>query len=158
MSQQKIFNPFEMWKDFYNQTITNLDENMNVESTSKVMGQVLEMNLLYKKMLNETTERYFEQVNLPTRNDLANISSLIVNVDSKVDDLEDLIEETKSNQLNQAELNLEMIDVKNKIKNLDAKLNLILSLLKKDNEELKTDKLANIQEKAEIKQEQISNK
>lgn len=158
MSQQKIFNPFEMWKDFYNQTSTNLDENMNAESTSKVMGQVLEMNLLYKKMLNETTERYFEQVNLPTRNDLANISSLIVNVDSKVDDLEDLIEETKSNQLNQAELKREMIDVKNKIKNLDAKLNLILSLLKKDNEELKTDKPANIQEKAEIKQEQISNK
>ena len=66
------------------------------------MGQILEMNLLFKKMLDETTERYLEQVNIPTRNDLANISSLIVNVDSKVDDLEELVEETsKSSQPSQ---------------------------------------------------------
>ena len=99
MSQQKSFNPFEMWKDFYNQTSNMIDDNLKDESTSKVMGQVLEMNLLYKKLLNETTEHYFDQVNIPTRNDLASISSLIINVDSKVDDLEDLIEETNSKQL-----------------------------------------------------------
>src|SRR5689334_6235539 len=96
MSQQKNFNPFELWKDYYNQTSNMIDENLKDESTSKVMGQVLEMNLLYKKILNETTEHYFDQINIPTRNDLASISSLIINVDSKVDDLEELIEETKS--------------------------------------------------------------
>lgn len=130
MSQQKNFNPFELWKDYYNQTSNMIDENLKDESTSKVMGQVLEMNLLYKKILNETTEHYFDQINIPTRNDLASISSLIINVDSKVDDLEELIEETKSNQINSAELKREMTDVKNKIKSLDTKLNQIYSLLK----------------------------
>jgi polyhydroxyalkanoic acid synthase PhaR subunit len=138
MSQQKNFNPFEIWRDFYNQTSNTIDENLNDESTSKVMGQVLEMNLLYKKLLNETTERYFDQVNIPTRNDLANISSLIINVEAKVDDLEELIEDTQANQGNQEEvkeLKSEMTDVKNKIKNLDTKLNQILSLLQSNNKE-----------------------
>jgi polyhydroxyalkanoic acid synthase PhaR subunit len=96
------------------------------------MGQVLEMNLLYKKMLDETTEQYFEQVNIPTRTDLSNISALIINVDSKVDDLEDLVEETASNLVSQTELKREMTDVKNKIKTLDNKLNEIINLLTKE--------------------------
>ena len=133
MSQQKSFNPFEMWQDFYNQTSNMIDDNLKDESTSKVMGQVLEMNLLYKKLLNDTTEHYFDQVNIPTRNDLASISSLIINVDSKVDDLEDLIEETNSKQINQVELKRELTDVKNKMKSLDTKMNQILSLLKTNN-------------------------
>ncbi|AZV41418.1 polyhydroxyalkanoic acid synthase subunit PhaR [Peribacillus asahii] len=132
MNQQKNLNPFELWKDLFNQSSTIIDENLKDESTSKVMGQVLEMNLLYKKMLNETTEQYFEQVNIPTRTDLSNISALIINVDSKVDDLEDLVEETASNLVSQAELKREMTDVKNKIKTLDTKLNEIINLLTKE--------------------------
>ena len=132
MSQQKSFNPFEMWKDLYNQTSNMIDENLKDESTSKVMGQVLEMNLLYKKLLNETTEHYFDQVNIPTRNDLASISSLIINVDSKVDDLEELIEDTNS-KINHVELKREVADIKNKMKSLDTKVNQILSLLKTNN-------------------------
>ena len=132
MNQQKNLNPFELWKDFFNQSSNIIDENLKDESTSKVMGQVLEMNLLYKKMLDETTEQYFEQVNIPTRTDLSNISALIINVDSKVDDLEDLVEETASNLVSQTELKREMTDVKNKIKTLDNKLNEIINLLTKE--------------------------
>jgi polyhydroxyalkanoic acid synthase PhaR subunit len=154
MNQEKNFNPFEMWKDFYNQTSTIIDENLKDESTSKVMGQVLEMNLLYKKLLDETTERYFEQMNIPTLNDLSSISSLIINVDSKVDDLEDLIEETKSNQVTQVELKREMTDVKNKIKNLDTKLSQIITLLSTEN----TEKTENKKETAATPKEQVSNK
>ena len=82
-----------MWKDFYDQTSNLLDEKVKEDFPSQGMGQILEMNLLFKKMLDETTESYLESVNIPTRNDLASISSLIVNVDSKVDDLEELVEE-----------------------------------------------------------------
>jgi polyhydroxyalkanoic acid synthase PhaR subunit len=153
MNQEKNFNPFEMWKEFYNQTSTTIDENLKDESTSKVMGQVLEMNLLYKKLLNETTERYFEQMNIPTLNDLSSISSLIINVDSKVDDLEDLIEETKSNQVTQVELKREMTDVKTKIKNLDTKLSQIITLLNTE----KTEKTDSNKETAATPQ-QVSNK
>jgi polyhydroxyalkanoic acid synthase PhaR subunit len=133
MTQQKNFNPMELWKDMYNQSESYwgnvLDEKMKEEYFSEWMGKVLEMNLQVKKILNETTESYLSQVNLPTQNDLSNIATLVVNVDSKVDSLEELIEETSANQVNQAELKREMTRVKNEIKSLDNKLDAILTLL-----------------------------
>jgi polyhydroxyalkanoic acid synthase PhaR subunit len=133
MTQQKNFNPMELWKDMYNQSESYwgnvLDEKMKEEYFSEWMGKVLEMNLQVKKILNETTESYLSQVNLPTQNDLSNIATLVVNVDSKVDSLEELIEETSANQVSQAELKREMTRVKNEIKSLDNKLDEILTLL-----------------------------
>ncbi len=133
MTQQKNFNPLELWKDFYNQSESYwsnvLDEKIKEEYFSEWMGKVLETNLLFKKMLDETTESYLTQVNIPTRNDLSNIASLIINVDSKLDNLEELIEETSTNQVNQVELKREMARVKNDIKSLDSKLDEIFTLL-----------------------------
>jgi polyhydroxyalkanoic acid synthase PhaR subunit len=133
MTQQKNFNPLELWKDFYNQSESYwsnvLDEKMKEEYFSEWMGKVLEMNLQHKKMLNASTESYLTQVNLPTQNDLSNIASLIVNVDSKIDNLEELVEETSANQVNQAELKRDMTRVKNEIKSLDNKLDEILAQL-----------------------------
>jgi polyhydroxyalkanoic acid synthase PhaR subunit len=124
------YNMFEMWKDFYDQSSNLVDQKVKEDFPSQGMGQILEMNLLFKKMLNETTERYLEQVNIPTRNDIANISSLIVNVDSKVDDLEELVEETKENQVSQVELKREVTNLKKEMKSLDGKLEQIITLLK----------------------------
>ncbi|MGM0876338.1 MAG: polyhydroxyalkanoic acid synthase subunit PhaR [Bacillota bacterium] len=148
MTQQKNFNPMDLWKDIYNQSESYwgnvLDEKMKEEYFSEWMGKVLEMNLQVKNMLNETTENYLTQVNLPTRNDLSNIASLVVNVDSKVDNLEELVEETSANQVNQAELKREMTRVKNEIKSLDNKLNEILALLNEKSS------AGNVKETAEI--------
>jgi polyhydroxyalkanoic acid synthase PhaR subunit len=124
------YNMFEMWKDFYDQSSNLVDQKVKEDFPSQGMGQILEMNLLFKKVMNETTERYLEQVNIPTRNDIANISSLIVNVDSKVDDLEELVEETKENQVSQAELKREVTNLKREMKSLDGKLEQIITLLK----------------------------
>lgn len=135
------FNMFEMWKDYYDQTSSLLDDKVKEDFPSQGMGQILEMNLLFKKMLDETTERYLEQVNIPTRNDIAALSSLIVNVDSKVDDLEELLEQFKGNQTgqvggeNQAGLQNELTNVKKDIKDLDNKLTQILTLLKSPSKE-----------------------
>ncbi|HVI20730.1 MAG TPA: hypothetical protein VM660_01615, partial [Bacillus sp. (in: firmicutes)] len=96
------FNMFEMWKDYYDQSSNLVDEKVKEDFPSQGMGQILEMNLLFKKVLDETTENYLESVNIPTRNDIAALSSLIVNVDSKVDDLEELLEEFKEKQPSQA--------------------------------------------------------
>ena len=140
------FNMFEMWKDYYDQSSNLLDEKVKEDFPSQGIGQILEMNLLFKKMLDETTERYLEQVNIPTRNDIAALSSLIVNVDSKVDDLEELLEQFKEKQSsqvggeNQADLQNELTNVKKDIKDLDEKLNQILTLLKSSSKETATAK------------------
>ena len=135
------FNMFEMWKDYYDQSSNLVDEKVKEDFPSQGMGQILEMNLLFKKVLDETTENYLESVNIPTRNDIAALSSLIVNVDSKVDDLEELLEEFKEKQAsqaggeNQADLQSELTNVKKDIKDLDNKVNEILTLLKSSSKE-----------------------
>jgi polyhydroxyalkanoic acid synthase PhaR subunit len=126
------FNLYDAWKDFYFQSSNSFDEKVKEDFPSQGVGQVLEMNLLFKKMLDEMTERYLESVNIPTRNDLASISSLIVNVDSKVDDLEDLVEDLKSSQTNQS-VQRELASVKKDVKSLDQKLNEILTILNSQN-------------------------
>lgn len=122
------FNLYETWKDFYFQSSNTFDEKVKEDFPTQGVGQVLEMNLLFKKMLDEMTENYLESVNIPTRNDLASISSLIINVDSKVDDLEELVEGLASTQPSQS-LQKELTDVKKDVKNLDQKLNEILTIL-----------------------------
>ncbi|WP_338471146.1 polyhydroxyalkanoic acid synthase subunit PhaR [Niallia sp. XMNu-256] len=122
------YNLYDMWKDFYFKTSSSIDEKVTEDFPSQGVGQVLEMNLLFKKMLDEMTERYLESVNIPTRNDLASISSLIVNVDTKVDELEELVEDLKSIESNQS-LQRELASVKKDVKTLDQKLNDILTIL-----------------------------
>ncbi|MCM2532319.1 polyhydroxyalkanoic acid synthase subunit PhaR [Neobacillus pocheonensis] len=124
------YNFYEIWKDFYSQSSNFLDEKVKEEFPSQGLGQILEKNLQFKKMFNETIEQYLEFVNLPTRNDLANIASLIVNIDSKVDDLEELVEESEANQADSTALQHEMGKLKKDMKSLDNKLNQILTLIK----------------------------
>ncbi len=120
---------YEMWKDLYDKSSKLFDEKVKEDFPTQDVGKMLEMDLLFKKMLNETTERYFEQVNIPTRDDISSMSSLIVNVDAKVDDLEELFEDTKANQVSKAEFTHEISNIKSDIKTLDQKLNSILTLL-----------------------------
>lgn len=62
--------------------------------------------------MNETTERYYEFANLPSRNDLAHVSSQIVNIDAKVDDLEEFLQESKDKQEDSKKLQREMTELK----------------------------------------------
>ncbi|MGZ7160547.1 MAG: hypothetical protein ACXVHR_08735 [Methanobacterium sp.] len=121
------FDMSEMWKNYYNQSSTLIDEKMKEQIPPQVIGQLLEMYLLYHKLLNETTERYLEQMNVPTRKDISKIFSLIINVDTKVDDLETLLEEAGSKQLNPAELQFKIENFEKKLESVDAKLNQILT-------------------------------
>ncbi|MGG0239228.1 polyhydroxyalkanoic acid synthase subunit PhaR [Bacillus rhizoplanae] len=128
------FNFYEIWKDYYSRYSKFWDEQVTKEFPAQGIGQMLEMNLQFKKMMNETTERYYEFVNLPSRDDLAHISSQIVNIDAKVDDLEEFVQETKDNQGDSVELKREMANLKKDMKSLDTKLNQIITLLKSPND------------------------
>jgi polyhydroxyalkanoic acid synthase PhaR subunit len=123
------FNFYDMWKDFYSQSSKLFDEKFGNDYPSQGMGQLLEMNLQFKKMIDESTLKYLEFMNVPSRNDIANLSSLIVNVDAKVDDLEERLEEKFDNNEDQISFKTELSNVKKEMKNLDNKLNQILNLL-----------------------------
>jgi polyhydroxyalkanoic acid synthase PhaR subunit len=124
------FNFYDMWKDYYSQTSKLFDEKISKDFPSEGMGQILEMNLQFKKVIDESTLKYLEFMNVPSRNDIANISSLIVNVDAKVDDLEEKLEEKLESQDAQESFKAELTHLKKDMKNLDTKLNQILTMLK----------------------------
>jgi len=124
------FNVFEAWKDLYNQSSNLYDEKIMESFPSQGIGQLLDMNLQFKKFIDETTEKYLELGNLPSRKDLANLSSQIVNVDTKVDSLEELLEDKLESTDNQVSFKSELSELKSEMKNLDKKLNQILSILK----------------------------
>jgi polyhydroxyalkanoic acid synthase PhaR subunit len=124
------FNFYDMWKDYYSQTSKLFDEKISKDFPSEGMGQILEMNLQFKKMIDESTLKYLEFMNVPSRNDIANISSLIVNVDAKVDDLEEKLEEKLDSQDVQESFKTELTHLKKDMKSLDSKLNQILTMLK----------------------------
>ncbi|MEH7484485.1 polyhydroxyalkanoic acid synthase subunit PhaR [Neobacillus drentensis] len=123
------FNFYDMWKDLYSHSSKLFDEKVSNDFPSQGMGQVLEMNLQLKKMIDESTLKYLEFMNVPSRNDIANLSSLIVNVDAKVDDLEERLEENLDNQ-DQELFKVELSNLKKDMKNLDNKMNQIINLLK----------------------------
>lgn len=124
------FNLYETWKEYYSKYSKVLDEKMSKDFLAQWIGQLLEMNLQFKKMGNETTERYFETVNLPTKQDLAHISSQIVNLDAKMDDLEDFVQESVDHQGDMAVMRNDIANLKKDMKSFDNKLNQIITLLK----------------------------
>ena len=130
MSSNNNLNVFEVWKDLYNQSSNFYDEKILESFPSQGIGQILDMNLQFKKFIDETTEKYLELSNMPSRKDLANLSAQIVNIDAKVDSLEELLEDSLEAGNNQVSLEGELTNLKSEMKNLDKKLNQILSLLK----------------------------
>jgi polyhydroxyalkanoic acid synthase PhaR subunit len=124
-----VNNVYEMWKNYYSEFSNLVDDQITKEFPVQAISQIMEMNLQLKKMVNETTERYYEFANLPSKNDLAHVSSQIVNIDAKVDDLEEFMQESKDNQRDAVELQREITNLKKDMKSLDTKLNQILTLL-----------------------------
>jgi polyhydroxyalkanoic acid synthase PhaR subunit len=124
------YNFFELWKDVYSQSSNYFDDKVKESFPSQGIAQMLDMNLQVKKLMDETTERYLQLVNVPSRNDIANLASQIVNVDAKVDSLEELLEEKQDSNGNQGSMQSELTDLKKDMKGFDKKLNEILTLLK----------------------------
>ena len=129
-----VKNFYDMWKNYYSEYSSLLDDQVTKEFPAQAIGQILEMNLQFKKLLNETTERYYEFANLPSRNDLAHVSSQIVNIDAKVDDLEEFLQESKDKQEDSKKLQREMTELKKDMKSLDSKVTQIITLLNSSRE------------------------
>ena len=135
MSEQNTFDPLKMWKEFYDQNEKYWDdfitEKMRTEDFSQFLGKVLEMNMYYKDMMNKTSERTLEEMNMPTKNDIANVASLVINLEAKVDNLEDFIDESSSKQVNQSSMKREITRLKNDMSQLDEKLDHVIDHLSK---------------------------
>lgn len=138
MSKQNPFDPFAMWKDLYDKTESQwsktFDESMRKEDFSEWMGQFLNLYLQYQNMVKQSTENYLAQANMPSRADLSNLASLLVNLEAKVDNLEEMIEEDVSHQISSLNVSREMNRLKTDMKSIDKKLDQLMTLLEKQAE------------------------
>lgn len=139
MSQQTQFDPFKMWKEFYDQSEAQwgkmFDESMHKEDFSEWMGHFLNVYLQYQNMVKQSTEKYLEHANFPSRADISNIASLIVNLETKVEGLEEIVETEVVGKTGNASLSKEIDSLKAEVKSIDDKINQIFELVKKQSEQ-----------------------
>jgi len=153
MSQQMSFDPFKIWKEFYDKSESHFskmfDETMHKEDFSEWMGHFLNLYIQYQNMVKQTTEKYLEAANFPSRADISNLASLIVNLESKVDDLEDIVETGLQGKSNATDVTKEINNLKKNMDKIEGKLDKLLELVKKQEEQfaLVSNETASTQEK-----------
>src|SRR5437016_8502093 len=92
-SSSRPQDPFELWRQIYE---TNerawsavLERTVNNPAFAESTGKILETFLSAQKTVRENMRSYLEQINLPTREDIARLGELIVSLEEKVDQLDD---------------------------------------------------------------------
>ena len=85
--------PFELWRQIYdtNERAWNtiLERTVNNPAFAQSSGKILETLLSAQKTVRDNMRSYLEQINLPTREDIARLGELIVALEEKVDQLDD---------------------------------------------------------------------
>lgn len=126
MTQQSFLDPFAIWKNMYEKTESKLNEviheTMQKESFSEWMGQIQNAYLQYQKLVQTSADNYLKQVNLPTRDEISSIASLIINLEEKVENLDQKIEDELLVNSSSSEMN----KLKTSISRLDKKMDSIL--------------------------------
>jgi polyhydroxyalkanoic acid synthase PhaR subunit len=134
MIDQK-FDPLKAWKEVYDQTEKfwgkTLNDTHKTEEYSAWMGSVLDLNLFYQKMLNDVTKGYLEKINMPTQEDIARVASLVVNLENKVDNIEEFLEEKVDILEQSPNAKRDMTKVKSDLRLLESKVDKILEHLEK---------------------------
>lgn len=125
MTQKPFIDPFAAWKSIYDKTEEKMNEVLNetmlTEAYSEWMGQVQNGYLQYQDVVQKTTNAYLKQVNMPTRDEISSVASLIINLEEKVDNLDQKIEDELL--VNQSD---EINKLKSSIAKLDKKLDSVL--------------------------------
>src|SRR5258708_20203573 len=71
---------------------------MGAEKFVEAAGDFLESYTSFYKTSRRASEEYFRNLQLPTRSDLARVAELVVNLEVKVDSVEDAFEDFKEGQ------------------------------------------------------------
>lgn len=129
MAQTATLDPFKFWKEMYEKTESTwrgtIQDTLGTEQFAQGLGQIQNQYLQYQELFKTLTDSYLKQANIPNIEEIAKVSSLIINVDTKIDDLDELIYEQKETT------SIELAQLKQEISNLEQKLDQVLELLKK---------------------------
>ncbi|OCS87103.1 polyhydroxyalkanoate biosynthesis repressor PhaR [Caryophanon tenue] len=131
MTNNTSFDAFSLWKSMYDQTENTwrdvIEKTLEQPSFAEGLGQVQSQYLQMQGFVNGLTENYLKQMNMPTRDEIAQVASLVINVDTKVDDLTDELEAQLDGPLEAQRKEIDAL--KKSVTKLDKKLDTIITLL-----------------------------
>lgn len=131
MGQNTTLDPFKIWKEVYEKTESTwrgtIENSLGTEQFAQGLGQVQNQYVQYQELVKTLTESYLKQANIPSIEELAKVASMIVNVDTKIDNLDDFIYEQ------QETTSLEIAQLKQDITNVEQKLDQLIEILKNKN-------------------------
>jgi polyhydroxyalkanoic acid synthase PhaR subunit len=85
--------PFELWRQIYetNERAWNavLERTVNNPAFAESSSKILETFLAAQKTVRDNMRQYLEQINMPTREDIARLGELIVALEEKIDQVDD---------------------------------------------------------------------
>lgn len=87
--------PFAIFKQWYDATSESwsktVGEAIATEQFAEAIGRFLDSFTSFTIMFRRANEQYFSNLQLPTRSDIARVATLIVNLEEKVDRIEDAL-------------------------------------------------------------------
>jgi polyhydroxyalkanoic acid synthase PhaR subunit len=87
--------PFTIFKQWYDATSESwsktVGEAVATEQFAEAISRFLDSYTSFNIMFRRANEQYFSNLQLPTRSDIARVATLIVNLEEKVDRIEDTL-------------------------------------------------------------------
>lgn len=87
--------PFELWRQLYEANerawTAALEKAMAEPAFAEQSGRLLDMMLSVQKTVRDNVRTYLETINVPTRDDVARLGELILQLEEKIDRLGDRI-------------------------------------------------------------------
>ena len=134
--QPLSLDPFEMFREWYDVTSKpwsrTVEENLASEQFLAFAEPGLENYSYLIRTFRRASEAYFKTLQLPTLSDIARVAELVVDLEEKVDTIEDAIEQAKEQQAQQSTTTMEKIaDMEQRLDQIGTRLERILTLLEK---------------------------
>lgn len=126
--------PFSALKQWYDTTSEMwskvVEDAIGTEQFAEAMSRILESYTSFSRMFRQASKASFNNLQLPTRSDIARLTGLIVNLEEKVDRIEDSLEQSGSDPLQMgagdARWHLEA-----RLEQLENKMEKVLAILEK---------------------------
>lgn len=95
MSDQRIFDPYDTFKKFSIQWEQQMNDMIHLCTNNndfiKYAKMISDSDARYVEWLRKKQEKWANRLNLPSKNDLANVAKLSVQTEEKLDSLEEQI-------------------------------------------------------------------
>jgi polyhydroxyalkanoic acid synthase PhaR subunit len=126
--------PFAIFKHWYDATAETwsktVGEAIATEQFAESIGMFLNNYTSFALMFRRANEQYFSNLQLPTRSDIARVATLIVNLEEKVDRIEDTLTDAgQSSSPPATEVDLSKLEAR--LNGLESKLEKVLAALEK---------------------------